>query len=53
MKKVYHLIYHHAGGKRHLDFPTLFEFTQHLDKIIEDPQVVDSTIEFYTVTVKA
>ena len=49
MKKVFHLSYLFIGNHtREIKTESLFEFSQQLDKALEEETVIQSTITFWT-----
>lgn len=46
--KKYHLLYEFHGSPRHLEFTDIFEFDQELSRVMSNPQIVNTTIDFYT-----
>ena len=48
MKKRYHLYYTFTGGLRSIDFEDINEFSKALDQAIENRDVIQHTITFWT-----
>lgn len=46
--KRFNLSYDFTGGHRDLSFTTLFEFYEKLSEVMEDANVIQSTVSFYT-----
>jgi len=47
-KMTYHLYYQFLGEERHIEFTSPYTFMNYLEIVLDDSQVIDSTIKFNT-----